>query len=849
MAKQFPTVEEALATYDKRKNEEHVRLGEVERQEMQQRFPIEAWPDMPLERYALGQADSPDTYSRWLEFGTPHMGSMRGGSAVKHLIYKHKSKPGWYYRPQYSSEQEAWQELRAAFIRMFELAPAGRWDEIGELEALSGGRMLLLKSLHLYFPDDILPITSIYHLQHFLQHLGVYKDEMNNWDAVALNRYLLQTMRRYPQVQSWSTKEIERFLYDWADPRQARHIVKIAPGEQARYWDDCMAGGYICVGWDQTGDLRESESEEEFRDRFFAAYAENYNNHKSTLSKKAKELWTLMRLEPGDLVIANQGLSRILAAGEVIEPGYEWRPERAEYKHTVRVKWDTSYAKAVELPKQWATVTVAPVGFELSQRLLSRADGSDSTPIPVPPLYPEIAEALERRGQMILYGPPGTGKTFHARRFAVWWLRQHQGDARAAAVLANKQKLLEAERQLKTFQVTRRVWWVVANPREWGWDQLFADGRVQYRYGRLQRNYPLLQPDDLVIGYQATPDKRIVALAKVVKGIHQSDGGEPVIELAPLRRVANGPTYAELLADPKLSNSEPMRFRCQGTLFALTESEADWLLALLGERDPAVAEFSGREQAIGALTWITFHPSYSYEDFIEGFRPVDRGEGGLVLKMEDGLFKRICREAQAHPQNKYLLIVDEINRANLAKVFGEIITLLEKDKRGLVVMLPQSKESFTVPVNVYLLGTMNTADRSIRLMDTALRRRFAFMEIMPDVSLLVGASINNLPLDEFLNTLNQRIAETEGREKQIGHAFLLDGEQPVSEPEEFARRFRQEILPLLQEYCYDDYAELAHYLGTKLVRGDRQSLNTDALLDSELLIEALAAAINEGATE
>jgi 5-methylcytosine-specific restriction enzyme B len=849
MMKRLPTIEEALVTYDKRKHEEHVRLAEIERNEMRQRFPLDAWADTTLERYALGQPNYAETYCWWLEFGTLHMGSMRGGSAVKHLIYKYKSKPGWYYRPQYSNEQEAWHELRAAFVRMFELAQAGRWDEIGELEALSGGRMLLLKSLHLYFPDDILPITSIYHLQHFLQRLGVYEEEMKHWSAVTLNRHLLQAMRRYPQVQNWSPKEIERFLYAWADPRQARRVVKIAPGEQARYWDDCLAGGYICVGWDMIGDLRAFESEEEFRDRFSAVFAEKYKNHKPTLTKKAKEVWTLIELEPGDLVIANHGLTRVLAAGEVVEPGYEWQPDRGEYKHTVRVKWDTSYARAVELPKQWATVTVAPVGLELSQRLLARGGGLPSDAVAVPPLYPEIAGALERRGQLILYGPPGTGKTYHARRFAVWWLRQQLGDANAAAVLANNQKLLDAERQLKTFQVTRRVWWVVANPREWGWDQLFADGRVQYRYGRLQRNYPLLQPDDLVIGYQATPDKRIVALAKVVKGIHQSDGGEPVIELAPLRRVANGPTYAELLADPKLSNSEPMRFRCQGTLFALTEGEADWLLALLGERDPAVAEFSGGEQAIGALTWVTFHPSYSYEDFIEGFRPVDTGEGGLVLKMEDGLFKRICREAQAHPQNKYLLIVDEINRANLAKVFGEIITLLEKDKRGLVVMLPQSKESFTVPANVYLLGTMNTADRSIRLMDTALRRRFAFMEIMPDVSLLVGASVNNLPLDEFLNTLNQRIAETEGREKQIGHAFLLDGEQPISEPEELARRFRQEILPLLQEYCYDDYGELAHYLGTKLVRGDRQSLNTDVLLDSELLIEALAAAINEGATE
>ena len=161
----------------------------------------------------------------------------------------------------------------------------------------------------------------------------------------------------------------------------------------------------------------------------------------------------------------------------------------------------------------------------------------------------------------------------------------------------------------------------------------------------------------------------------------------------------------------------------------------------------------------------------------------------------------------------------------------------------MVVTLPQSRESFTIPPNVYLLGTMNTADRSIRLMDAALRRRFAFVEIMPDVGLLHGAMINNLALDDFLATLNQRIAEREGREKQIGHALLLEDGQPVSEPESFARRFRQEMLPLLQEYCYDDYGVLASYLGDRLVDAEAKSLRSEILDDPERLIEVLAQAL------
>jgi 5-methylcytosine-specific restriction protein B len=140
---------------------------------------------------------------------------------------------------------------------------------------------------------------------------------------------------------------------------------------------------------------------------------------------------------------------------------------------------------------------------------------------------------------------------------------------------------------------------------------------------------------------------------------------------------------------------------------------------------------------------------------------------------------------------------------------------------------------------VYLLGTMNTADRSIKLLDAALRRRFAFIELLPDTEVLGGAKVRDLALDDFLEELNRRIARGAGREKQVGHSFLLDGDQPVTDPEEFAHRFRQDILPLLQEYCYDDYGALADYLGPKLVDREGQVLNEEVLLDTERLMTAL----------
>ena len=147
------------------------------------------------------------------------------------------------------------------------------------------------------------------------------------------------------------------------------------------------------------------------------------------------------------------------------------------------------------------------------------------------------------------------------------------------------------------------------------------------------------------------------------------------------------------------------------------------------------------------VTQVTFHPSYSYEDFVEGYRPKKDAGAGLALELRDGVFKELCGRAAADKDHKYLLIIDEINRGNVPKVFGELITLLELDKRGKSVTLPQSGDSFVVPDNLYVIGTMNTADRSIRVLDAALRRRFAFIELMPDPSLLEGEGPEGLKMN------------------------------------------------------------------------------------------------------
>lgn len=219
----------------------------------------------------------------------------------------------------------------------------------------------------------------------------------------------------------------------------------------------------------------------------------------------------------------------------------------------------------------------------------------------------------------------------------------------------------------------------------------------------------------------------------------------------------------------------------------------------------------------GQIAFTTFHQSYGYEEFIEGIRP-KLDSGTIQYERKDGIFKVFCEEA-AKPENKeerFVFIIDEINRGNISKIFGELITLIEDSKRAgaaeaMEAVLPYSQKSFSVPQNVYIIGTMNTADRSIAMMDTALRRRFSFVEMMPDTSLLDFA-VAGVNIKAMLDAINERITYLYDREHTIGHAFFM-GLEKHQDIEHLSAIFKKKVIPLLQEYFYDDYEKIQLVLG------------------------------------
>ena len=577
------------------------------------------------------------------------------------------------------------------------------------------------------------------------------------------------------------------------------NIWYVRPGIDANLWDNFRENNYIAIGWEnETG----------------------YYNYKSLQDVKnegygrndASSIWDFYKtINIGDVVIAikglNSGKNAVLGIGIVKSdyigpkdkenPGIKYKNIRdvdwliTEEMNTISYNFAQKTINFLKDPNQFKEIRDGyikknPSYYEIFQNIQTEGNLNETTKSQDElSMSFELNEILSQTKNIILYGPPGTGKTYTVQQFIKTFLAGQLSKPKSFDDIK-----MEYLQDLTWYQITALSMYLIGKEKK----IKVAD----------------LKSNEFIIFYSDRIKER-------EKGLSQSLWATLQIHSNP---DSNNVKYER--------RSSPILFdKTENSEWYLLPDGIEYVETNLSEIVDALSskkEVSEEKSIEQFCTFVTFHQSYGYEDFIEGLKPVVNDNGDVSYKVEAGVFKEISERARHDPENNYVLVIDEINRGNIAKIFGELITLIEDDKRseankkGLSVKLPYSKTEFSVPSNLYILGTMNTADRSIALLDIALRRRFTFLEIMPDYS-IIEFNVGGVNIDSLLEGLNITVSALIDRDHQIGHSYfcdLADLEEDLAKDKLYFIWYKK-IIPLLQEYFYNDWEQLKLILGDFVV--------------------------------
>jgi len=594
---------------------------------------------------------------------------------------------------------------------------------------------------------------------------------------------------------SSSSAEFEALLALRAKPKR---YWLYAPGEQANKWDVFYEEGIMGLGWDDLGDLKSYKSKADINKKLQALEGTTEDRKNGAIANY--EFSTVMSI--GDVIIAKKGRTELIGYGVVISDCIfdDNRPTYKNYRKVnwkLKGSWNANHNLAVKTLTDITNFPTEDPKYSMYyERLLATMEDASLNKNDMNDLTLSKTPLNQ-----ILYGPPGTGKTYKLQQIIEKW---------------DLKEKISAEKDYALF-VKDYTWWKIIALA------LLELGRVRV---------PDLANHPLIIAKLGSNNLKSLKTRLWSSLQHHCVDDCDNVKLA--KRIGEKVFYKEDNSDWRLDNA------------AVFKAEYDALVE-------AYSDFnSGDNTKSKDYTFTTCHQSLSYEDFIEGIKPdlskADEDEinsSGIVYEIRKGIFYSACEKAaqkagfinlkdcldktkeerknlfdKALAENGiHVLFLDEINRCNVSAVFGELITLIEEDKRLgreneiADITLPYSQDVFGVPSNLFVIGTMNTADRSVEALDTALRRRFCFEE-MPtryDLKELEGL-VYGFSLKDILATLNKRILRLLNSDHAIGHSYFLNKNEDT-----IIESFNRNIIPLLQEYFFGDYGKMMLVLGDGFV--------------------------------
>jgi hypothetical protein len=540
---------------------------------------------------------------------------------------------------------------------------------------------------------------------------------------------------------------------------QMRYWV-YAPGPNAKFWDECWQKGIMVFGVDKLVDLQTYESKDAIEKALKKALG-----LKRRPTNDALAAWEFSRVvKPGDVIIAKRGRQQYIGYGIVTGP-YIYDTSRVTYRNLRTMRWvkkgEWSETKGPIVLKTLTDITKYPEYVEKLKKLIGIYEIPTGRPMP----------ALNT----ILYGPPGTGKTYALRNEYMKRFTESQ-------MVTREQFAQEIAGELTWLQVITIVLYDL------------GPAKVSAIF-----DHPLLQAKTRLQANQ-TPKNTIWSWLQ-----QHTKMDCPNVKHA--------------------QRNEPLIFsKDENAVWTVDRDMVNEQLPELITKLKKFQEFKPISKEIRRFEYVTFHQSYCYEDFVEGIKPVMSEEvaEALTYEVKPGIFKRMVKLALDDPDHNYALLIDEINRGNVASIFGELIALIEEDKRKgkpneLRAQLPYSRQEFVIPDNLYIIGAMNTADRSVEALDTALRRRFTFVVVPPKPELIQQPANLEVDLQRFLIKINARIEKLLDKDHCIGHSYFMGIAQTNDPFRELCNIFATKILPLLEEYFYGDPAKIGMVLGERFI--------------------------------